>query len=206
MFEDREQAGFLLARKLAEKVKDEDLLILGLTRGGIIPARVIAAFLEAPLNGLVVKKIGSPTNPELAIGAVGPKNTVYWNDELLRRLKISNEEKSRLKILKEAERKAQEKTLIGEKALEIFGKTAILVDDGVATGATVIVSAKFIRRAGAKKVILAVPVIAKDVLGEIKKVFDMIVALKTEKDFYAVGQFYKEFTQVENEEVKKLLG
>lgn len=205
MFEDREQAGFLLARKLEKFSKTKNILVLGLARGGVVTAKIISVFLEAPLDVLVVKKIGSPHNSELAIGAVAPKNIVYWNNSLIKRLGVGNEERKRLQILKEVERKSQEKDLRGNKPLEIFDKTAILVDDGVATGASVIAAAKFLKKEKAKKIILAVPVIAADTLRDIKKYFDMVISLKIKKEFYAVGQFYKEFPQVENEEVKRLL-
>lgn len=205
MFESREQAGFLLAKKLEKFVKDENIAVLGLARGGVVCAKIISVFFGASLDALVIKKIGAPSNPELAIGAVASRNTVFWNEDLLKRLKVGKEEKERLKILKELERKSQEKALRGDMPLEISGKTAILVDDGVATGASVLVAAKLLRKEKAKRIILAVPVIAADTLKDIKRYFDMVIRLKTKKDFYAVGQFYKDFPQVENEEVIRLL-
>ncbi len=205
MFEDREQAGFLLAKRLEKFSKSKNLLVLGLARGGVVVAKVIADFLEAKLDTLVVKKIGTPWNPELAIGAVAPKNVVFWNEDLIKNLRISKEEKKGFKEEKEEEQKEQEIILRGRAPLEIFGKTVILVDDGVATGASVLAAAKFLKKEGAKKIILAVPIIARDTLIEIKKYFDMIVSLKVKKNFNAVGEFYKEFPQVTNEEVVKIL-
>src|SRR5258708_2828034 len=128
-----------------------------------------------------------------------------WNEELIERLRISKEEKEKLKVLKSVERNVQENALRGNKPLEISGKTVILVDDGVATGASVLAAWKFLKKEEAKRVILAVPVIASDTLRDIKKYFDMIIALKIKRNFYAVGEFYKNFPQVENEEVVRLL-
>ena len=205
MFEDRQQAGFLLAQKLEKFADKPDVLVLGLTRGGVIVAKVISTFLNASFDALVVRKIGAPENPELAIGAVAPKNTVFWNEELVKSLRITKEEKENMRILKGAERNLQEKLLRGNKPLAILGKTVILVDDGVATGASVLSALKFLKKKKEKEVVLAVPIIAKDVLRDIKKYFDMVISLKIEKEFYAVGQFYKDFPQVSNEEVIKLL-
>lgn len=204
MFEDRKNAGFLLAKKLENYAGKKNVLILGMARGGVAVAKVISTFLNCSLDVLVVKKIGSPQNDELAIGGLAP-NTVFWNEDLIKSLNISDEEKNRLEELKENERKEQEMALRGDKPLEIFGKTVILVDDGVATGASVIVAALFLKEKKVAKIILAVPVIAKDILGNIKRYFDSIVFLKSVGDFHAVGQFYKHFPQVENEEVIELL-
>lgn len=205
MFEDRQQAGLLLARKLEKFADNPKVLVLGMARGGVATAKVISTFLNVSLDALVVKKIGAPENEELAIGAVAPKNTVYWNEELVENLRITKEEKENLRILKGAERNLQEKLLRGDKPLAISGKTVILVDDGVATGASVLSALEFLKKQKAKEVILAIPIIAKDVLRDIKKYFDMVITLKIEREFYAVGQFYKNFPQIENEEVVKLL-
>lgn len=205
MFEDRQQTGFLLAKKLEKFAERKDVLVLGLARGGVVTAKIIATFLNAHLDALIVKKIGSPNNEELAIGAVGPKSVIYWNKDLVERLRVSKEEKNMLKILKITERNLQEKLLRGNKPLEISGKTVILVDDGVATGASVLVALKFLKKENAKKVILAIPIIARDVLRDIKKYFDMVITLKIEKDFGAVGEFYNNFPQVSNDEVIGIL-
>lgn len=205
MFEDREQAGYQLAQKLERFSKVQNVLVLGLARGGVAVAKIISTFLSVPLDVLVIKKIGAPNNPELAIGGVAPKNTVFWNEDLIQSLGIGNEEKNQLKKLKENERKKQEKDFRGDKPLEIFGKTIILVDDGVATGASVVASSIFLKREKPKKVILAVPVIAKDTLSDIMRYFDDIIFLESVEEFQAVGQFYKHFSQVDNEDVVQLL-
>jgi len=205
MFEDRQNAGFLLAQDLEKFANKRDVLVLGMARGGVAVAKVISTFLNLPLDVLVVKKISVPDNPELAIGALAPKDTVFWNEELIQRLGIKLSFAEKLMKGKKKEREDQEKELRNDKPLEIFEKTVILVDDGVATGASVIAAALFLKEKEAAKIILAAPVVAKDTLKDIKKYFDMIVVLKTIKDFQSVGQFYKNFPQVENDEVRKLL-
>lgn len=204
MFEDRKSAGFLLAKKLEKFASKENFLVLGMARGGVVVAKVISTYLSSPLDILVVKKIGAPQNSELAIGGVAPK-TVFWNEDLVSSLNIKSSEAKRLCKEKEVERNEQEKALRGNKPLDIFDKTVILVDDGVATGASVVVASIFLKKEKAKKIILAVPVIAEDTLRDIMKYFDSIIYLKSVSEFHAVGQFYKYFPQVENEEVVQLL-
>lgn len=205
MFEDRREVGFLLAKKLEKFADKKNVLVLGMARGGVVVAKVIATYLNSPLDALVVKKIGAPENPELAVGAVGPGNTVFWNKKLLQRLRITPAFADKLREDKEKEREEQEKAIRNEKLLEISGKTVILVDDGIATGASVIAGALFLKKRKAKEIILAAPIAAKDTLKDIKMYFDMIIVLKTTKNFEAVGQFYRDFPQVENDEVIQLL-
>lgn len=205
MFQNREEAGKLLTRKL-ENYKRKDVMVLGIPRGGVVVGKVIAQKLNVPLDIIVVKKIGAPSNPELAIGAVGPGNVVYWDKDLIGRLGISKVESSKLKAQSLKERKEKEKVLRGEKEpLDTRGKTMILVDDGVATGATVLAAQKALQKMGAGTVILAVPVISKETFDDIKRYFDKVIALSVEEEFYAVGQFYREFPQVTDNEVIKIL-
>jgi len=204
MFESREEAAVKLCLKLKNIVKAKDIVVIALVRGGVILGKVIADNFKVPLDILVVKKIGAPQNSELAIGAVGPGNTVYWNRDLCKELGLSKEEKFELKNKKEEQRKEQEK-LLGGLHIDFIEKSIILVDDGVATGATVIAASKYLKKNGAKEVILAVPVIAKDTVVNIKKYFDDVCSLKIVKDFYAVGQFYRNFPQIENEQVIEML-
>lgn len=205
MLENRQQAGKLLTQKL-KKYKRKDVVVLGIPRGGVVVAKKVASILELPLDIIVVKKIGALNNPELAIGAVGPGNAVYWDKDLIERLGIKKDQRLNIKdqILKE--RRKKEKALRGrEKAITVDGKTIILVDDGVATGATVMAAQKALKKMGAGKVILVIPVISKETLNDIKRYFDKVITLSVEDEFYAVGQFYKEFPQVTDQEVIKLL-
>lgn len=201
MFEDREEAGLKLSKKFIN-IKNEDALVLGIPRGGVIVAKKLAEKLNLPLDIVVVRKIGAPSNPELAIGAVGPKNTVYFDNTLISKLKINKRSVHHLVDQKEQERKERERILRGNKQqIDVIGKSIILVDDGVATGATVLVAQKYLRKEKVKEVILATPVIGRQTFSDIKKYFDDIITLRIEENFYAVGQFYKEFRQVEDEEV-----
>ena len=205
MFENREEAGRLLASKLLS-YRAKKAVVLGIPRGGVVVAKIIANVLHLPLDIVVVKKIGAPGNPELAIGSVGPKSTVYWDEDLCQRIGVNKAQKSKLKAQKLNELKEREKTLRqGSKQAFLKKKTAIVVDDGVATGATVMAAALFLRKNKVEKAILAVPVIAQDTLSKVKSYFSEVVYLDAPIEFYAVGQFYREFPQVSDEEVKALL-
>ena len=165
----------MLAGHLHAFKKRKDVLVLGIARGGMVVARIISDKLELPLDVVVIKKIGAPNNPELAIGA-------------------SLERGKREKLFRK-----------GKKPLDIKNRTVILVDDGVATGATVLCAQKFLKKEGAKKIILVIPVISKETYRHISRYCDRIIVLSVEDDFYAVGQFYKEFPQVSDEAVIRLL-
>lgn len=206
MFQDREDAALKLSFKLINLIKEEKVVIVALAKGGVPLGKIIAGYFNCPLNVLIFKKIGAPLNKELAIGAIGPQNVVFWNEDLIKRIGVGKKEKEKLRREKEKERKEQENLILkGKKQVKLLGKTAILVDDGVATGASVLAAVKYLEKQKVKKTILAVPVISRQTYFEIKKYFDLAVVLKKEKDFYAVGQFYKNFSQIDVEEVKKLL-
>ncbi len=206
MFGGREEAGLKLAKKLEKKVKDKNTIILSLTRGGVVVGKIISTYLNFPQDILVLKKVGDPKNKELAIGVVGPKNTVVWNEDILSYLNLSEKEKNKLKKVKEREREKQEAFFRkGNSSLVLKNKTVILVDDGVATGATVLCAQKYLKKEKVKRLILAVPVIAKDTLNYINKYFDSVVYLKKAKEFFAVGQFYRSFPQITNEQVIDLM-
>ena len=205
MFEDRREAAIKLSLKIQKVLKNKNFVVVALVRGGVVLGKVIAESFDVPLSIMVVKKIGSPNNPELAIGAVGPYDSVYWNSKVCRELGITSEEKQRLRERKEVERIKQEITLKGN-GVDFKGKTVILVDDGIATGATAIAASKALKKKKAKEVILAVPVVSKDTLRDIKRYFDTVIYLLSVWNFYAVGEFYKNFPQVENEQVLKILG
>ncbi len=214
MFKDRRQAGKLLARKLKKFKNQKGVVVIGITRGGVVVAREISKALKLPLDIIVIKKIGAAQNPELAIGAIGPNSVVFWDESLIKRLNIDGEYKNHSKEIKNFERTRLENFLrrgksFGKlrtsKPLDVKNKKIILVDDGVATGATVLCAAKFFRKEKSKEVILTIPVIAKDTFLSIKKYFDAIVALQIEGELYAIGQFYREFPQVDDLEVRSLL-
>ena len=206
IFKDRRQAGKLLADKLTVFNNKDNVVVVGITRGGIVVAKEIAVALNLQLDLIVVKKIGALNNPELAIGAVGPAKTVFWDKDLCTRLSVSEKEKQKSLKVKNQERLKLEKFLRKIKpAIKLKNKIAILVDDGVATGSTVLCAQKYFKKQKTNKIILATPVIAKDTLRSINEYFDDVIILEVPDEFYAIGQFYKDFTQVSDKEVIKIL-
>ena len=207
MFLNREEAGIRLALKLSKEKFPRDSIIVSIPRGGVIVGKTISEILGMALQVLLVKKVGAPQNPELAIGATGSNGVVYWDEKLIEYLDISDKEKDA--AFSETVRgiKAREKRLGVEplKQISLKGKTIIVVDDGVATGATAITAFKILKKLGSKKIILATPVISRRTKKELQNSFDRVIAVETPRDFQAVGQFYREFPQVEDEEVKAIL-
>lgn len=203
MFTGRIDAAQKLFPKLKKFEARIDTCVVGLLRGGIITAKVLSELLMLPLVPLIVKKIGAPGNSELAIGAMVDKNYIFKNQDVLERLKITEEEMQKL-----IEEKSQEiRNLKRDLKIKSYKnyQNVILADDGVATGATVLAANKYFKGKGIKKVFLATPVIASDTLSYIKKYFDAVFYLKKPKDFSAVSDFYQNFPQVTNEEVSSIL-
>lgn len=207
MFEDRGQAGKLLSKKLAGYRNDRESLIIAIPRGGVVVAMELCKELNLPVQAVSVKKLGAPLNPELAIGAVSLSHIKYLEWDLINRLNVTKEY-----LEKEVERKGKEvedrNRLYGfdKEKLKHFANF-ILVDDGIATGATTKAAVYFIKscQQNNQKIILAVPVIAYDVYNQLKKVVDEIIVLEKPLEFGAVGQFYRHFDQVSDETVVKIL-
>ena len=204
MFEDRADAGFKLCPKLKKFSDRKNIFVVGLTRGGVLTAKAITSCLSLKLFPLIVKKIPAPGNEELAIGAITSVKDVFLNSLLIKRLNIPKEEIENLVKQKKQEIKKLSQKLKTDYNILKNGDV-ILVDDGVATGASVIASREFLKKTGVKKIILATPVIAEDTLSEIMKYFDDVIYLIKERDFYSVGQFYKNFGQISDEEVARIL-
>lgn len=204
MFKNREEAGILLAKKLKREKISNDAIVIAIPRGGVVVADVVAKELHIPLSLVVVKKIGSPGNPELAIGAVAPEGTVFWDEKLMKTLPVGEQEKEKLLEEKKRERETKEQLFHVQPSV-MNGKYVVVVDDGVATGATVIAASLFLRRKGALQIVLAVPVIAKDTLSYIKKYVNKVVYLEAPLRFYAVGEFYEEFPEIKDENVLEIL-
>ncbi len=191
IFKDRKSAGKLLANRLKNTKAD---LVLGIPRGGVIVAKEVATELNLPLDVIVTRKIGAPGQEELALGAVDPDGEVIWdrdskfeiNDEI-------NEIRRREKLYRQ-----------DKKPLNVKNNTVVLVDDGMATGATTLSAIKYLKRHGAK-VILAVPVASQEALEKVKNEADKTVVLEIPGNFAAVGQFYHEFLPVSDEEVIQYL-
>ncbi|MHB1703815.1 MAG: phosphoribosyltransferase [bacterium] len=209
IFKNRIEAGKLLGEKLsAEKFGGRNTVVIGLLRGGIPVAYEIAAILKSPLDVALVRKIGAPNQEELAIGAVvdGKSPKVYLNESLISRINIPAGYLERMEQIKFKEIREREKIYRrGAEKIDVSGKTAIIVDDGIATGASVMAVIEAVKDEKPAKIIVAVPVIAGDTMRELKKVVDKVVVLSAPEEFYAVGEFYEDFSQTTDEEVLYLL-
>lgn len=206
MFKNRKEAGQLLAERLVDFKGKKHTLVVGIPRGGVPVAFQLAKSLNLPLDIVVTRKLGAPGQKELAIGAIGPKGVSVFDEDLIERLKVEKEYQQSIIQKEKKEIKQRVRKFRGKKKESDFGgKTVILVDDGIATGSTVEAAIKYLRKKGTKRVILAVPVAPLESVDKFKKIANEFVVIDTPKDFYAVGQFYKEFPQTSDEEVIKLL-
>jgi putative phosphoribosyl transferase len=200
-YADRQQAGDVLAIAL-ETYATPAAIVLALPRGGVIVARPVAARLLAPLDVFIVRKLGAPLNPEYAIGALAEVGEPQWNDEALRYLGVTEaHQHAELEQARSEIRRRQQIYRQGRLAPEFAGRRVILVDDGIATGYTMLAAARSVRQAGAKEVIVAVPVAAPQSVVLFESVVDRVVALQTPYPFFAVGEYYTDFTQVTDAEV-----
>lgn len=206
VFRNRQEAGEKLAIKLSRYKDNKDVVVLGIPRGGVVTAAAVAKALAAPLEVVVVRKLGAPGHPELAIGAVDSAGHVFLNEVLAARLGVSGEYLAKVKEeeRKEAQRR-EEVFRAGRPPLSLTDKTVIVVDDGVATGATTLLALRAVREQRPQKVVLAVPVAPLDSVELLRPEVDELIVLSTPPEFAAVGQFYEEFDQVSDSEVKSLL-
>lgn len=207
LFKDRFDAGKQLAKQL-QKYKDaKEVIVIGMARGGVVTAASIAHTLHLPLDVIVVRKIGAPHHEELAIGAIAEKQqSLILNEALIETLQVSSQY-----LKKEISRQKQIlKTRLAlyrnrRKALDLFGKVVILVDDGIATGASVRVAILALKESQVKKIVLAVPVAPSDTLKKLSYEVDETVCLLSAASFEGVGSFYFDFKQTSDEEIIRLL-
>lgn len=204
MFLDRVDAGQQLAAALSY-LRDlpDPIVVLAIPRGGVIVAREVARALQAPIDICLTHKIGAPGNPELAIGALADDGTTIFDDFLIHSLQVPRPymeaERQYWKI--ELARRA-EAYRSGRARVPVTDRVAIVIDDGVATGSTLIAALRSTRAAGAKSLIAAVPVGPRDTIERVlSREADRVVCLRAPHDFYAVGMFYRHFEQVTDEEV-----
>jgi len=205
IFRDRLDAGERLAAALQQYRDAPATLVLGIPRGGVVVARAIAVALHLPLGICPVRKLGAPENPELAIGAVDDQGVTVLDHKLSRHLGLTDDE-----LLDAATRQREELrawlAALGANAIPpLQGRTAILTDDGVATGYTAQAGIESLRRRGAQRVVLAVPVAPPDTAAVLAAAVDEFVCLVTPEPFYAVGNFFEEWPQVTDDEVRALL-
>lgn len=207
VFADRAEAGRLLSEPLL-RFKTENPAVFALPRGGVPVGYEVAQALDAPLDLVLVRKIGAPYQPELAVGAVvdGPKAETVLNEEIVRLLQIDEsfiaEETAKKREEIAARRQAY---LAGRPRTDAAGHTAILVDDGIATGATMRAAIHAINRSGPRKLVVAVPVAPADIFARFADEPAELVCLSTPDAFFAIGQFYRDFHQMSDDEVKEIL-
>jgi putative phosphoribosyl transferase len=205
-FADRVEAGRLLAARLEHLKGRPDVIVLGLPRGGVVVAAEIARAIGAPLDALVVAKVRVPWQPELAMGACATGGVRVTNERVLNRLRLEPAALQRAWAEAEASVWARNRALRDDRpAPDVTGRTAVLVDDGLATGATARAAVQAVRAMGAARVILAVPVAPPDTAAELEALVDALDVLLTPRRFGAVGTFYRDFTQTTDEEARRLL-
>ena len=207
MFFDRQEAGRKLASKIEETVNKEKAVVLGIPRGGVMVASEIASNLGLPLGILVAKKLAAPQDSELAIGAISSSpESLFLNQELVNSLNISKDYLAQEIKLKTAEVKRRWRAYLPDEKLSLVGKEAIIVDDGVATGATMAAAARQARLLGARKVMVATPVVSREALKLLQEEADQVIYEEAPLAFWSVSQFYHHFPQVNDEQVKEALG
>ena len=205
-FRDRQEAGQLLAQALTFLERKKDVIVLGIPRGGMVVAAEVARVIGAPLDVYITRKIGAPHNPELAIGAIASSGDVVLDAGLIESLGVSPEY-----VQGETERQRREigrrlKKYRGNRpAQKLSGRTVLLVDDGVATGATTLAAIRALKKQEPAELVLAIPVGPPDAIARLKEGVDRLVCLDTPQPFWAVGAFYEVFDQTSDEEVVRLL-
>jgi len=204
MFRDRTEAGLRLAEAL-DYLREADPIILALPRGGVVVAAAVARALEAPLDVLVVRKLGAPMQPEFGFGAVSGDVCVL-DDRTVGALGLSEDEINRVVATERAELHRREATYReGLPPLDVTGRTVVLIDDGLATGGTARAAARALRQMSPTRIVLAVPVAPPDTAAHLGKDVDELVCLATPPDFQAVGRWYHYFDQTSDTEVLDLL-
>jgi predicted phosphoribosyltransferase len=204
-FRDRREAGRRLGAAVGH-LRAEHPVVVGLPRGGVPVAAEVASALGAPLDVLVIRKLGVPWHPELGMGAVGEDGVVVVNDDIVRSTRVSGDEvaaveaRERVEVTRRAERFRR-----GRPGVALAGRTVIIVDDGLATGGTARAAIAVARARGAARVVLAVPVAPPEATRELAGVADEVICLATPSSFSAVGTWYANFTQTTDDEVVELL-
>jgi predicted phosphoribosyltransferase len=205
-FEDRREAGRTLAAHLRSYVGRSDVVVLALPRGGVPVAYPVAEALDAPLDLFLVRKLGTPGHRELAMGAIASGGVRVLNDEVVKWHGISpaaidavaREEEQELRRREAAYRE-------GHAAVQLAGKVVILIDDGLATGSTMMAAVKAVRQMAPARIVVAVPVGARDTCTALAAIADEVVCVRTPEPFSAVGEWYLNFDQTTDEEVRQLL-
>jgi putative phosphoribosyl transferase len=204
IFEDRLDAGHRLAGAL-ERFASEDVVVLGVPRGGVEVAAEVASARGWPLDIVIPRKVRAPFNPELGLGAIAPGVRVL-DESMVRSLGVSeNYLEEEIRLEEEEIRRRTEAYRKGRPPVEVEGRVAVVVDDGVATGGTAAAALRWARAQGASRVVLAVPVAPREAIMRLSKEADEVVCLDSPEPFFAVGQWYRQFPQTSDDEVVRLL-
>lgn len=206
IFRDRRDGGIQLASRLKKYKDQRDVLVLALPRGGVVTGYEIARYLNAPLDVIIVRKIGFPGQPELGIGGVSETGAVVLNDLIISTYGVQKDYIER-EISKQKEEISRRINLYreGERLQDLEGKTIILVDDGVATGGTIKAAIATLREEKLNKLIIALPVAPPEIADTLKQMVDEFICIEMPEDFMAVGAHYRDFSQVSDKEVVELL-
>lgn len=205
-FEDRRDAGRALAAALAAYRGEPGLLVLALPRGGVPVAAEVASALGAGLDVLVVRKVGHPMQPEVAIGAIASGGVRVRNEDVIAATGVGDDEFEAIAAREQQELARRERAYRGDRAPPaIAGRTVIVVDDGIATGATLRAALAALRGRGAARLVVAAPVAPAGMAGTLRGLADEVVVLRSPREFQAVGAWYRDFGQVGDEEVRALL-
>ena len=205
VFADRKDAGTRLGESLVY-LADLDVVVVGLPRGGVPVAFAVAEVLGAPLDVIVVRKLGVPSQPEFAMGAIGEDGVRVLCREVLAMVKVDPAELSAIEQLERSVLDRRSKAIRqGRPRISLDGRIVVVVDDGVATGSTARAACQVARARNAARVVLAIPVAPRHAIAELARVADEVVCLETPEPFFAVGEFYADFSQTSDEEVVDLL-
>lgn len=205
-FSDRRAAGVELAAELTDYRNATGLLVLALPRGGVPVAYEVARTLDAELDVLIVRKLGVPYQPEVALGAIASGGACVLNDDLIRAVGLTRADLETIVREERAELVRRERAYRGDRApLNVRGRTVVVVDDGLATGASMQAAVVALRSLGPVKIIVAVPVAPREVADEFVGTVDDFVCVETPHNFHAVGWWYRDFSQIEDGEVRALL-
>ncbi|MBI2993418.1 MAG: phosphoribosyltransferase [Gammaproteobacteria bacterium] len=206
IFSDRIEAGQDLAKALAVHRGRPDVVVLGLPRGGVPVAFEVARFLGAPLDVLIVRKLGVPGHTELAMGAIATGGIRLLNDEVIQALQIPMEQIDRVAAQEQREMSRREMAYRGDRPpLDLRGHVTIVVDDGMATGSTMRAAVQALQRRNASKIVVAVPHAPADTVGELRAMGAEVVCLEMPEPYFSVGSWYREFPQVDDAEVRNLM-
>lgn len=202
LFKDRHEGGKLLAKELARYERAKDAIVIALPRGGVVVGYDICLALALPLDVLITRKLGTPWNPELAMGAIAETGYVHMSSDVMREYHVTQAQLDREMESQKSEIQRRIQRYRGGQAMaSLKGKTVILVDDGIATGATFYASIGAISKQETARLVAAVPVAPPRIVAELKGLVDEVVVLYSTEWFFGIGQFYEQFPQVDDEEV-----